>query len=91
MTRGEKETAKFLWSEIHFDKYKNGPDIGKRYAKIILDENKTTRYTLDTPVIDPSIIKKEIRETPVDSNDLFHNTRDLYHILCYFKSLCPPK
>ena len=82
MMRGGKEIAKFLQSAIHFDEYKRS---GFRQA--VPDENKITRRTLDTPVIDSSTMRKKLRETPVDPNNLLHDTCDPYHVLRYFKSL----
>ena len=90
-TRGGKDIAKILWSEIKFDHFKSGPDAGIRYLHYVADEVKNSKRTLNKPSIDPDSLMKKVRETPNNPLDPLHDPCDPYRIFHYFRTICPPE
>jgi len=89
-TRRRKEIAKVDWREIYFNTYESGPDKGINYFEFIPDEDKSTRRTMQNPVIDPEKRKKKIRETPQDIHHPGHDPLD-HNLFLYFRQMCPTK
>ena len=71
--RGSKEISGLKWIDFTFETYEHGPDMGKNYVQLVIENHKTyQKFKIGkTPFKNKHELTIKVRENPDDIIDPF--------------------